>query len=142
MSTADTMPASEQDKESILAVLTGLYDAWSDGDADSFVAEYFEDASAVLPGSYRRSRQEIRDAMAFAFNGPFKGTRASDKVLDVRLLNDDAAVVISESGVLVPGESQAPPERTSYATWVLAKRGGRWLVAAYSNSPSVAPGQA
>jgi uncharacterized protein (TIGR02246 family) len=135
---ANTMIASEEDKESILAVLAGVYDAWNEGDADSFVADYFEDASAILPGSYRTSRLEIRDSMAFAFNGPFKGTRASDKVLDVRLLNDDAAVVISKSGVLMPGESEAPPERTSYATWVLAKRDGRWLLAAYSNSPSVA----
>jgi uncharacterized protein (TIGR02246 family) len=141
VSTANTILASEQDKESILAVLAGVYDAWTEGDADSFVAEYLEDASAILPGSCRKSRQEIRDAMAFAFNGPFKGTRVSDKVLDVRLLNEDAAVVISETGVLMPGESEAPPERTSYATWVLAKRDGRWLLAAYSNSPSVAPAQ-
>lgn len=141
MNTASGTPASEQDKKSILAVLAGVYDAWNEADPDSFVGDYYEDASAILPGSYRRSRQEIRDAMAFAFNGPLKGTRAADKVLDVRLLNDDAAVVISESGVLLPGESQAPPERTSYATWVLAKQDGRWLLAAYSNSPSVAPGQ-
>ncbi|MDQ6729630.1 MAG: SgcJ/EcaC family oxidoreductase, partial [Actinomycetota bacterium] len=95
----------------------------------------------VLPGAYLKSRQEIHDAMAFSFEGPLKGTRSSDKVLDVRFLNDDTAVVISETDVLIPGESEAPPERTVYATWVLAKRNGKWLLAAYSNSPSVAPGQ-
>ena len=78
--------------------------------------------------------------MAFSFNGPLKGTRTSDNVLDVRFLTDDAAVVISQTGVLIPGETEAPPERTVYATWVLAKKDGTWRLAAYSNSPSVGSG--
>lgn len=132
---------TQDQTEAVLDVVKGVYEAWNNADPDAFVADYFEDASAVMPGTYRKSRQEIHDAMAFSFNGPLKGTRASDKVLDVRFLNDDAAVVISESGVLLPGESEAPPERTVYATWVLGKRDGKWQLAAYSNSPSVAPGQ-
>jgi uncharacterized protein (TIGR02246 family) len=141
MTTATAKPAPKQDEAAILAVLRGVYDAWNEADPDAFVADYLEDASAILPGSYRKSRQEIRDTMAFSFNGPLKGTRSSDKVLDVRLLNEDAAVVISETGILLPGESEAPPERTSYATWVLAKRDAKWLLAAYSNCPSIAPGR-
>jgi uncharacterized protein (TIGR02246 family) len=129
------------DKAGVLDVLKGVYEAWNSADPDAFVAEYLEDASAILPGSYLKSRQEIRDAMAYSFNGPLKGRRSSDKVRDVRFLSDEVAVVISESGILIPGESEAPPERTVYATWVLTKRDGRWLLAAYSNSPSVAPGQ-
>lgn len=132
--------AQKQEEAAVLAVLKGVYDAWNKADPDAFVAEYFEDASAILPGSYLKSRQDIHDAMAYSFNGPLKGTRTSDKVLDIRFLNDDAAVVISETGILIPGESAAPPERTAYATWVLAKQDGNWLLAAYSNSPSVAPG--
>lgn len=138
MSTRETQ---KQERAAALDVVRGVYEAWNNADPDAFVAEYFEDASAILPGSYLRSRQEIHGAMAFAFNGPLKGTRSSDKVLDVRFLNDDAAVVISESGILMPGETEAPPERTVYATWVLAKQDGKWLLAAYSNSPSVAPVQ-
>lgn len=125
----------------MLDVVKGVYQAWNDGDADAFVADYVEDASAVLPGMYMKSRQDIRAAMAFSFSGPLKGTRSSDTVLDVRLLNDDTAIVISKTGVLLPGESEAPAERTVHATWVLGKQGGKWLVAAYANSPTVAPGQ-
>ncbi|MEU5047141.1 SgcJ/EcaC family oxidoreductase [Streptomyces griseorubiginosus] len=136
-----TTEAQKQDEAAILDVVKGVYQAWNDADPDAFVAEYFDNASAILPGSYLKSRQEIHGAMAFSFSGPLKGTRASDKILDVRFLNDEAAVVISETGVLIPGETEAPPERTVYATWVLAKKGGKWQLAAYSNSPSVAPGQ-
>jgi uncharacterized protein (TIGR02246 family) len=128
-------------EEAVVNVVKGVCDAWNNADPDAFVAEYLEDASAILPGAYMKSREEIRSAMAFSFSGPLKGTRSSDKVLDVRFLNDDAVVVISETGVLVPGETEAPPERTVWATWVLARRDGKWLLAAYSNSPSVAPGR-
>ncbi|MEV6741325.1 SgcJ/EcaC family oxidoreductase [Streptomyces sp. NPDC051104] len=136
-----TTEAQKQEEAAILDVVKGVYQAWNNADPDAFVAEYFDDASAILPGSYLKSRQEIHDAMAFSFSGPLKGTRTSDNVLDVRFLNDEAAVVISETGVLIPGETQAPPERTVYATWVLAKKDGKWQLAAYSNSPSVAPGR-
>ncbi len=136
-----TTEAQKKEEAAVLDVVKGVYEAWNKADPDAFVAEYFEDASAILPGAYMKSREEIRNAMAFSFNGPLKGTRSSDKVLEVRLLNDAAAVVITETGILVPGESEAPPERTVYATWVLAKRDSKWLLAAYSNSPSVPPGQ-
>ncbi len=136
-----TTEAQKKEEAAVLDIVKGVYEAWNNADPDAFVAEYLEDASAILPGAYMKSREEIRGAMAFSFSGPLKGTRASDKVLDVRFLNDDAVVVISETGILVPGETEAPPERTVYATWVLAKRDGKWLLAAYSNSPSVAPGQ-
>lgn len=134
-----TTEAQKQEEAAVLDVVKGTYEAWNNADPDAFVAEYLEDASAILPGSYMKSRQEIHGAMAYSFSGPLKGTRASDKVLDVRFLNDEAAVVISETGVLIPGETEAPPERTVHATWVLAKKDGKWLLVAYSNSPSVAP---
>jgi uncharacterized protein (TIGR02246 family) len=136
-----TTEIRKKEEAAALDVVKGVYEAWNNADPDAFVAEYLEDASAILPGAYMKSRKEIRGAMAFSFNGPLKGTRASDKVLDVRFLNDDAVVVVSQTGILVPGEAEAPPERTVYATWVLAKRDGKWLLAAYSNSPSVAPGR-
>jgi len=131
----------QKQEAAVLDVVKGVHEAWDKGDPDLFVSEYLEDASAILPGSVMKSREEIHAAMTFSFNGPLKGTRATDKVLNVRFLNDETAVVITETGVLIPGESEAPPERTAYATWVLAKRDGDWRVAAYSNSPAVGPGQ-
>jgi uncharacterized protein (TIGR02246 family) len=136
-----TTQDQKQDETAVLDAVKGTYEAWNKADPDAFVADLLENASAVMPGSYMKSRQEIHGAMSFAFNGPLKGTRASDKVLDVRFLNEDAAVVTAETGVLIPGESEAPPERTAYATFVLAKQDGKWQIAAYTNTPSVGPGQ-
>ncbi|MFE9644271.1 SgcJ/EcaC family oxidoreductase [Streptomyces sp. NPDC006365] len=125
------------DETAILKVLKGVYEAWNANDADAFVAEYTEDASAILPGSYRKSRDEIRASMEVGFSSFLKGSTTTDKVLNVRFINDDAAVVVSETGVLFPGETEVPDERLVIATWVLTRQDGSWLLAAYQNSPSV-----
>ena len=130
----------KQEETAVLAVLDGIHEAWNQADPDAFVADYLENASAILPGRHMKSRTEIHDSMAYSFNGPLKGTRTSNTVLNIQFLTTDTAVVVSQSGVLIPGESAAPPERTSLATWVLTKQDDKWLVAAYSNSPSTMPG--
>lgn len=124
------------DETAILQVLKGVYDAWDAHDADAFVADYTEDASAVLPGSYRASREEIRQSMQAGFSTFLKGSTTTDKVLDIRFLNDDAAVVVSETRVVFQGGTEGPAGRGAIATWVLTRRDGRWLLAAYHNAPA------
>ncbi|CAG7646724.1 SgcJ/EcaC family oxidoreductase [Actinacidiphila bryophytorum] len=124
------------DETAILRVLGGVYDAWDAHDADAFVADYTEDASAILPGSYRASREEIRQSMQAGFSTYLKGSTTTNKVRDIRFLNHDAAVVVSETNVVFPGETEGATDRASIATWVLTRRDGRWLLAAYQNSPA------
>jgi uncharacterized protein (TIGR02246 family) len=124
------------DQAAIQAVLNDSYQAWEAGDADGMVADYTEDATAVMPGSLRTGRDMIRDNMALAFEGPLKGSSTWNKQLSFRLVGRDAAIVISESGILFPGETEVPDARKVHATWVFEKRDGRWLIAAYHNSPA------
>lgn len=130
------MHAAEE--AAVLDVLKGVYEAWDTHDADAFVAKYTDDASAILPGSYRSSRDEIRENMRAGFSTFLKGSTTTNKVLDVRFLNEDAAIVITETGVLFAGESAVPDDRLAIASWVLVRRDGEWLLAAYQNSPAVA----
>ena len=44
---------------------------------------------------------------------------------------------MAPSGIRFPGETEVPADRMVHATWVLEKRDGAWLVAAYHNSPAV-----
>ncbi|MER6123225.1 SgcJ/EcaC family oxidoreductase [Streptomyces sp. NPDC001795] len=125
------------DETAIRNVLKGVYEAWNASDADAFVAEYTEDASAILPGSYRKSREEIRESMKVGFSTFLKGSTTTDKVLNIRFLSDDAAVVVSETGILFPGETEVPQDRLVVASWVLTRQDGKWLLAAYQNSPVV-----
>lgn len=139
--TADVTGTADRtaDRTAVLQLLKGVYDAWDAHDADAFVADYTEDATAILPGSYRASREEIRQSMQAGFGGFLKGSTTSNTVLDVRFLDDDAALVVSESAVLFAGETDVPADRSSIATWVLTRREGRWLLAAYQSTPAAVP---
>jgi uncharacterized protein (TIGR02246 family) len=94
-----------------------------------------------MTGSLRDSRNVIRENMALAFEGPLKGSSTYNKQLSLRFVGRDAAIVVSESGILFAGETEVPDTGKVNATWVFEKRGSQWLIAAYHNSPVLAPGQ-
>jgi len=126
------------DDKAVREVLAGIRAAWAANDADAFAARYTADAVVVLPGgTYRTGREEIRAHMKAGYAGPMKGTRGVDEPELVRLIGDDAAIVISTAGILLPGETVLSPERLRRATWVLSKQDGRWAVEAYTNTPVV-----
>ncbi len=128
------------DEAAIVAVLADSYKAWEAGDADGMVASYAPDATAIMPGSLRGSRDVIRENMALAFAGPLKGSSTINKQLSLRFVGRDAAILVSESGILFPGQAEVPDAGKVNATWVFEKRDGQWLIAAYHNSPVQAPG--
>lgn len=128
-----------RDVAAIEGVLASLYKAWDVGDADAFVADYTEDASVIMPGTYRKSREEVRQGMAEGFASFLKGSTTVNKLVDIRFLGENAALVVSEANIQFSGETEAPADRMVYATWALEKRDGGWLVAAYHNSPAVLP---
>ena len=127
------------DEAAIQAVLADSYKAWSAGDADGMVANYTQDATAIMAGSLRDSRDVIRENMALSFAGPLKNTSTYNKQLSIRFVGRDAAIVISESGILFGSQTEVPDAAKVNNTWVLEKRDGQWLIAAYHNSPAQAP---
>lgn len=130
-----------QDEAAIRTVLGDSYKGWAAGDADGMVADYTADATAIMPGSLRDSRDSIRESMALAFAGPLKDTSIYSNQLSIRFVGSDVAVVVTESGILFPGQTEVPDEGKVNATWLFEKRDGRWLIAAYHNSPVLVPGQ-
>ena len=93
------------DEAAIQAILLDSYKAWEAGDADGMVADYTADASAIMTGSLRDSRDVIRKSMALAFEGPLKGSSTYNKQLSIRFVGRDGAIVISESAILFAGET-------------------------------------
>jgi uncharacterized protein (TIGR02246 family) len=129
-----------EDEAAIKAVLVDSYKAWEAGDADGMVAGYTADATAIMTGSLRDSRDVIRKNMALGFEGPLKGSSTYNKQLSIRFIGRDGAIVVSESGILFAGETEVPDTSKVNCTWVFEKREGQWLIAAYHNSPVLAPG--
>lgn len=133
------MPHTRNDDESAIdAVLAKSYRAWADGDATGMVADYTTDATAIMTGSLRAGRDVIRESMAAAFAGPLKGSSTYNRQLSIRFLGQDVAIVVTESGILLRDQTEVPDKGKVNCTWVLEKRHGRWLIAAYHNSPMLA----
>ena len=136
MTSTTTTAGSDADRQAVRDVLARLYQAWEAGDAEAFVADYTEDASVIQPGVYKKDREEIRTTMAAGFAGPLNGSRATDHPVDVRFLTDDTAIVISEGGIIFPGQDAVASEGRVRATWALVRRDGGWRIASYHNSPA------
>jgi uncharacterized protein (TIGR02246 family) len=136
MTSTTTTAGSDADRRAIVDVLARLYKAWEANDAEAFVADYTDDASVIQPGVYKKDREEIRTTMAAAFAGPLNGSRATDQPVDVRFLSDDTAIVVSEGGIIFPGQDAVASEQLVRATWALVRRGDAWRIASYHNSPA------
>jgi uncharacterized protein (TIGR02246 family) len=122
--------------DAVRDVLQQLYAAWTAGDAAAFADLYTDDAIVVMRGMFHQGRSTVRDYMAAAFAGPLKGSRGVDEPQDIRIVGGDTAIVVSRAGVVPAGEPGLPADRAVLATWVLSKQDGRWLIAAYTNTPA------
>jgi uncharacterized protein (TIGR02246 family) len=109
--------------------------AWADHDAEAFAAVFAERGSMILPGHFRKGRESIKEFMAAAFQGPYRGTKVTGTPVSIEFLGGSHGVLITEGGVLAPGERELPAERIVRASWVVVKEDGQWLLAAYQNSP-------
>ena len=77
MTSTTTTAGSDADRQAVLEPLARLYRAWEADDAETFVADYTEDASVIQPGVYKKDREEIRTTMAAGFAGPLNGSRVA-----------------------------------------------------------------
>jgi uncharacterized protein (TIGR02246 family) len=136
----DSTQTTTSSQSEALATIEAIYAAWAANDADALAELYTDDATVVQPGVFKKSKDEIRSTMAAGFAGPLKGSYVLDTPQSVRFLGGDIALVIAEGGIVMAGAADGRPERAVRATWVLTKLDGRWMVAAYHNSPVSFPG--
>lgn len=125
--------ATRQGAETALGKIVA---AWAKNDGDAFAAACAEDATLILPGLYLKNREEIRQFFTTAYAGPYQGTRVFGEPLSLRYLSDDVAVIVTQGGVLHPGDEKVTPEREIRATWVVTRKNDDWLIAAYQNTPT------
>ncbi len=131
---------SPEDRAAVAAVPQRVVAAWADHDAAGFAQVFAADGTMILPGLFRKGPDAIGSFMADAFAGPFKGSRVTGTPVDVRFLSDTVALMITEGGIIAPGEQEVRADRAIRASWLVVKRDGRWALAAYQNSPRDADG--
>jgi uncharacterized protein (TIGR02246 family) len=116
--------------------IAGITEAWANNDAAAFARVFTEDGTMVLPGLYIKGRDGIEKFMTEAYATQYKGTRVTGSPVDLRVLGDDLAIIVTEGGVLMPGESEVASARRIKATWVIVRDGADWRLAAYHNAPA------
>ncbi|MFD6949698.1 DUF4440 domain-containing protein [Nocardiopsis sp. TSRI0078] len=136
--TEDTVVAG-RDERAVRALVDGVAAAWADNDADAFAELFAQDAS-LIGDAYMRGREGIRAFMAQGFEGPYKGTRVDIRPLDVRFVREDVALVVTQGRVEVPGVPPEEADMAFFATCVMVRDGGGWLIAAYQNSKATSTG--
>ncbi|MFB8765240.1 SgcJ/EcaC family oxidoreductase [Nocardiopsis alba] len=126
---------TDADKAAVASLPQRVVKAWGEQDAAAFAQVFTPDGTMILPGVYQKGQDAIEEFMAAAFAGPYKGTRVTGTPLDLRPLGRDAAVVVTQGGVLAPGEEEVSDARAIRATWVAVRHQEGWRLAAYQNSP-------
>ncbi|MGH3864296.1 SgcJ/EcaC family oxidoreductase [Actinokineospora sp.] len=126
---------TDADKVAIASLTQKVIASWAYADAEAFASVFTDDGTMVLPGLYKKGREEIQKYMTVAFADVYKGTQVTGKPIDMRPLGRDAAILLSAGGVLDPGESEVADKAAIRAAWIVVKQDGQWKLAAYQNSP-------
>jgi uncharacterized protein (TIGR02246 family) len=112
-------------------VVAGFNDGWNSHDARAMCASLAEDVQWVnWRGEVSGSRKEVEDAHATLFADLYKNTHRTDTVKSIRYLGPELASVDdywTMTGARTR-EGAEWPYRAGYASFLMAKRGGRWIV--------------
>jgi uncharacterized protein (TIGR02246 family) len=128
--------ATDADAGAIAALTQKVSSSWAKGDADTFASVFADDGTMILAGVYCQGRDEVRDFMAKAFDGPYRGTQVTGTPISIRKLAPDVAILLSDGGVIEAGASEVSEDSQIRASWLAVRQDdGEWLLAAYQNTP-------
>ncbi|WDZ83505.1 SgcJ/EcaC family oxidoreductase [Micromonospora cathayae] len=134
--TTSTHPGlSPAEQAAVAAVPARMIEAWGKHDADAFADLFVEDGTMMLPGLYVKGRDAIRAFMADAYASRYRGTTVTGKPIEIKPLGPGAVAVLTEGGVLPPGQTEVPVRAAIRASWILVKSDDRWRLAVYQNCP-------
>jgi uncharacterized protein (TIGR02246 family) len=123
------------DAAALRSVTERTTEAWAINDARAFADSFTADAKVVIAGTYVRGRDEVRSYMSFAFGGPIKGTTVISDPISIEYIGVHTGLIITEGGVVLPGETDVAAARAIRGTWVLTVEDGEWRISAYHSSP-------
>jgi uncharacterized protein (TIGR02246 family) len=120
-----------EDEAAIKHVVAGFSDGWNSHDAHAMCASLADDVQWVSwRGDVTPSRKQVEDDHATLFAGLYKNSHRTDTVKAIRYLTPELASVDnywSMTGAKMRDGSDWP-YRAGYVNFLMAKRGGRWVI--------------
>ncbi|PWT86212.1 MAG: hypothetical protein C5B57_01535 [Blastocatellia bacterium] len=119
------------DDAAIRQVVAAFSDGWNKHDAHAMCASVGEDVRWVSwRGEVSESRKAVEENHAMLFADLYKNTHRTDVVKSIRYLGPDLASV--DNFWTMTGartrEGADWPYRAGYASFLMAKRAGRWMI--------------
>lgn len=132
---AEASSAIAADEAALRSLLAQMVDAWDRADSAGLAAAFAEDGELVAgDGTLTSGRAEIERYFAELLTRLPKGTRFSAPVTGVRLVAGDVALVCSDGGFLLPGDTEVTPERRGIQFLVAVRERGAWHAALFQRT--------
>lgn len=124
------------DEKAALTVPMRIQAAWARNDADFFADTFTENGSLLMQDKQLTSREEIREYMSKGFSGPLRGARVKGWPIDMRFLDENTALVVTEGGIMMAGDDDIQQDRLIRAAWVITREAdGRLRLVSHQSSP-------
>ena len=136
-----TAVVDEQAAIIVNPVVDRLDHAWDAGDGRAFAGEFTGDADVInIFGEAFKGGEPLVQRMQLIFDGIFKGSRHSDRKLEIaRYLAPDTILAVTSSHVLVPAGPMSPETRNRQ-TLILVRDGDAWRIRHWHNTTLGRPG--
>jgi uncharacterized protein (TIGR02246 family) len=123
--------AHSGDDAAVRGVIAKFSNGWNSHDARAMCSALADDVRWVSwRGEVFSSRQEVEEAHAKLFADLYKNTHRTDVVKSIRYIEPDLASV-DDYWTMTGARTREGadwPYRAGYASFLMAKRGGRWIV--------------
>jgi uncharacterized protein (TIGR02246 family) len=121
------------DDAAVKQVVAGFSNGWNEHDAGAMCASLADDVRWVSwRGDVYSSRDEVQSAHAKLFADLYKNTHRTDEVKSIKYIGPDVASV-DDYWSMTGARTRAGadwPYRAGYATFLMSKRQGRWIIVA------------
>ncbi|MBV1849372.1 SgcJ/EcaC family oxidoreductase [Catellatospora tritici] len=128
---------SDPNVQAVLTIPLRVQKVWEANDAKGWADIFTEDGGALVEDRQLVGRAAIQAYMEEAFQRfPFKGSRVTGSTLFVNFITDDVALLVTNGGTLVGGQTELPPEQEVRNTWVIVRRAeGELSLFSHQSSP-------
>jgi uncharacterized protein (TIGR02246 family) len=131
------------DEAAVRAVLSRMIDAFNAGDFAGVAATYSSSGTMIVgDGSQHTGHAAIEQFFVQMRTTLPNYTRFQATVTSVRFISTDVAVVLSEGGFMIQGETRVTAERFGVQSLIAVRENGQWSASLLQRTRILRPRQA